>query len=482
MFTLQYHDQPGDAPAGEQLFAAKGCAQCHEVGGKGGRLGPSLDFLKGANSPVLIAAALWNHGPEMAEMLKSVGLERAAFAGKELADLVAYLQTAGTGGGAGRPPVAAGVPERGEKVFREKGCLTCHTVAGKGGKVGPELGRRHHVSLTQFAGLMWNHAPGMWAQMRARGIQVPRMTGQEMADVVAYLYAAHYFDQAGDAARGQQLVQGKDCLTCHAWRGKGPKIGADLASYPALRSTAGLVASLWNHPRYLDALKRGGPLAGPHGAGARRHRRGTRLRAEAHRAQAEALKIFGGSEAPPMPPRGAWAKPPGVDRPRVQERGQKRAWRAERVSRAPLGRRHPIGAAGPVARRGSAGPTFRAVPAMPGAGTPVARSRRRCVTTDGSGGSGCWRCSAWGPCCSGVSRDPSARRPRVRHRGRRRVRPPGDAPHARSRPVRRQGAARAPGRARDPDVLDRLYCYCECDKHLGHKSLLSCYTDGHAPT
>ena len=33
-----------------------------------------------------------------------------------------------------------------------------------------------------------------------------------------------------------------------------------------------------------------------------------------------------------------------------------------------------------------------------------------------------------------------------------------------------------------PDVLDRLYCYCECDKLSGHKSLLSCYTDGHAAT
>ena len=33
-----------------------------------------------------------------------------------------------------------------------------------------------------------------------------------------------------------------------------------------------------------------------------------------------------------------------------------------------------------------------------------------------------------------------------------------------------------------PDVLDQLYCYCECDKHVGHKSLLSCYTDGHAAT
>ena len=33
-----------------------------------------------------------------------------------------------------------------------------------------------------------------------------------------------------------------------------------------------------------------------------------------------------------------------------------------------------------------------------------------------------------------------------------------------------------------PDILDQLYCYCACDKHQGHKSLLSCYTDGHAAT
>jgi hypothetical protein len=33
-----------------------------------------------------------------------------------------------------------------------------------------------------------------------------------------------------------------------------------------------------------------------------------------------------------------------------------------------------------------------------------------------------------------------------------------------------------------PDILDQLYCYCGCDKTSGHKSLLSCYTDGHAPT
>jgi hypothetical protein len=31
-----------------------------------------------------------------------------------------------------------------------------------------------------------------------------------------------------------------------------------------------------------------------------------------------------------------------------------------------------------------------------------------------------------------------------------------------------------------PELLDHLYCYCECDKHSGHRSLLSCYTDTHA--
>ncbi len=51
-------------------------------------------------------------------------------------------------------------------------------------------------------------------------------------------------------------------------------------------------------------------------------------------------------------------------------------------------------------------------------------------------------------------------------------------------PARFVGKAAAAHRiAREiPEVLDQLYCYCACDKHQGHKSLLSCYTDGHAAT
>jgi mono/diheme cytochrome c family protein len=255
LFTLQYYDEPGDPKAGEQLFTAKGCAVCHEVGGKGGRRGPGLDFLKRANSPVLVAAALWNHGPEMTEALEAQGIRRPSFNSRELGDLIAYIVTAARDGGSQATQVEPGIPERGEKLFRAKQCVVCHSVGGKGGRVGPELGKGQHVSLTQFAARMWNHGPGMWAKMQERGIQVPRLKGQEMADIVAYLYVSHYFDEVAEATRGQQVLESKGCLGCHTARGKGTKVGADLATYPAARSSGALVASLWNHPRYLEARR-----------------------------------------------------------------------------------------------------------------------------------------------------------------------------------------------------------------------------------
>jgi hypothetical protein len=32
----------------------------------------------------------------------------------------------------------------------------------------------------------------------------------------------------------------------------------------------------------------------------------------------------------------------------------------------------------------------------------------------------------------------------------------------------------------NPDLLDAMYCYCYCKRTIGHKSLLSCFTDRHA--
>ncbi|HHL39131.1 MAG TPA: hypothetical protein ENJ37_01355 [Deltaproteobacteria bacterium] len=42
-------------------------------------------------------------------------------------------------------------------------------------------------------------------------------------------------------------------------------------------------------------------------------------------------------------------------------------------------------------------------------------------------------------------------------------------------------AARAYQIAKEiPDVLDSIYCYCDCKPNFGHKSLLTCYVDQHA--
>lgn len=257
LFTVQYYDPAGDPKAGEALFTAKGCIQCHEVGGTGGRVGPGLDFLKRANSPVLVAAAMWNHGPEMAEAMTAKGIPRPTFQGKEIVDLIAYIVTAAKADTGETAQVVPGVPERGQKLFTEKRCVVCHRVGGKGGTVGPELGRHgHHVSLSQFAALMWNHGPKMWPRMKERGIQVPRLTGQEMADILAYLYTSHYFDQAASPQRGKELVQMKGCLTCHSVRGKGGKISADFATSEAAGSPASLIAGMWNHSRFMEAEAR----------------------------------------------------------------------------------------------------------------------------------------------------------------------------------------------------------------------------------
>jgi len=42
------------------------------------------------------------------------------------------------------------------------------------------------------------------------------------------------------------------------------------------------------------------------------------------------------------------------------------------------------------------------------------------------------------------------------------------------------GAADAYAAARSaPHVLDGVHCYCECAKHLGHRSLLTCFETDH---
>jgi mono/diheme cytochrome c family protein len=267
IYTAQYFDPAGDARRGESLFTSKACASCHRVGGKGGTVGPALDGLKRANSPVIVAAAMWNHAPAMQEALARRNVARPRLEPQELLDIIAYVAGASRDTSTETQQVIPGTPDRGRVLFAEKKCSTCHSVTGVGGTLAPDLGRpgQHsrregpemapHApqSLTAFAARMWNHAPAMLAKMKEAKITPPTLSGQEMADIVAHLFASRYFEAGGDARRGGDLVRGKGCLGCHAVAGKGATGGIDFARSDVVGTPGALVAALWNHGRGMEA-------------------------------------------------------------------------------------------------------------------------------------------------------------------------------------------------------------------------------------
>lgn len=224
LYTLDYFDPPGDAREGRTLFFDKQCVLCHQVGGIGGVVGPSLDFLGGYRSPIPVAAAMWNHGPAMAEEMRRRGVTRPTFTGRQLRDLIAYLESTSGIQADESTYVLPGRAGAGRELFAAKGCAGCHGPQGRGG-VGPALaGRGSPEGLIDFAAAMWNKAPAMTREMGARGVAVPDLSASEMADIVAYLYAAGYFAGFGRADQGRQLLGQKGCASCHRLAGGAPAL------------------------------------------------------------------------------------------------------------------------------------------------------------------------------------------------------------------------------------------------------------------
>jgi cytochrome c2 len=247
LYTLNYFDQPGNQAAGKRLFTGKRCVACHQVGGTGGVVGPNLDHLAQFRSPIYVATAMWNHGPQMAEVMKEKGIERPGFTAPELRDLIAFLAPATAGPQEGPLYVLPGRAELGRQLFSEKNCIQCHSVGGVGGKVGPELvelaSRRSPI---EFAAAIWNKVPAMTAAMKQRGIAVPQLKPEDMADLVAYLFSVRYF-AAGSINAGWKVAYEKGCLHCHSVFGERGKPASDLTKAKGLDSPAAVIAALWNH-------------------------------------------------------------------------------------------------------------------------------------------------------------------------------------------------------------------------------------------
>ena len=146
---------------------------------------------------------------------------------------------------------------RGQRLFETLACVQCHSVNGKGGTVGPDLGRMLDRGFTPatLAATMWNHAPGMWAAMRDRQITAGELDQQAAQDLMAFFYAARFFEKPGDAGRGKRAFESLGCAGCHNL--KSSILWAGLADPIALAD------AMWNHRAQMQAATASKGIAFP---------------------------------------------------------------------------------------------------------------------------------------------------------------------------------------------------------------------------
>jgi len=226
LYLLPYLGEPGNPQRGAKLLREKGCLTCHSLAGRGKRDGIPLDSLAVYESDVVLVQRMWNHGPLMLGQMLASGTRIPTFSGNDLADLFAALAGQALSGQAlaagrakvrmGRISLGVGDAARGQRLFEEKGCNRCHAIFGKGGTIGPDLGKAvQQSSVAELAGLLWNHVAGMQQKFRQMKLSWPYFSESEMSDLIVFLYSLSYTDRPGDPTRGEEMFHQKRCAHCH---------------------------------------------------------------------------------------------------------------------------------------------------------------------------------------------------------------------------------------------------------------------------
>ena len=252
LYYLPYLGEPGSAPKGKGLFSKKGCVKCHSVGQIGTSVASNLDKLKDYLSPLYMAQAMWNHGPDMDKRLKKMGMKRPWFSGDEMVDLSAYIRKNSQGAARKKVYMSPGNPQNGKKVFEEKSCIKCHSVIGTGGDFAPDLAFIDlKKSVSGIAAIMWNHGSKMANNLKEMGLSFPEFTGREMADLAAYLYFIAFMDLPGDSNKGEVVFDNKGCTSCHATNKDSELIGPNLLYSNKITSPITMIQIMWNHANIM---------------------------------------------------------------------------------------------------------------------------------------------------------------------------------------------------------------------------------------
>jgi nitric oxide reductase subunit C len=177
---------------GKDLWDASNCMGCHTILGEGAYYAPELTRVYSRRGPEFIRAML--HDPESMYPGQRRML-RYDFTDEEIDDLVAFFEWIDGMDLNGFPPAptlasggAATAPSDGRPAVFSQLCVTCHSLNGHGGNVGPALDgvadRRDAEYLRR-----WLHDPGA---VRA-GTAMPRLplTDPQIDELVVWLGTLH---------------------------------------------------------------------------------------------------------------------------------------------------------------------------------------------------------------------------------------------------------------------------------------------------
>src|SRR5208337_4758880 len=86
-----------------------------------------------------------------------------------------------------------------------------------------------------------------WASMREHRITAGQLDPQGARDLMAFFYAARFFEKPGDAGRGKRAFESRGCAKCHGLTTAANPKAKPVSEWQGLTDPMVLVEEMWNH-------------------------------------------------------------------------------------------------------------------------------------------------------------------------------------------------------------------------------------------